>query len=263
MAPKKTKAKGGKDSKKEHKVHHPTTVEEPAAEPPHPTPTVPGSEDFEAGVMFNKYDKSRSGVVTADDFRQMWKEVKGNVHGPSGGGGSVHGHPPLQPSPNSAPLSSSHTHQQPMAASSPTIASFEAGQIFSQFDQNGDGQLDKREFEQLVRLVPGLFRGPISQNPVMAEMTAKLNASVESPANATTADVISGRILTHYDETAGIPLPQASVDQHKAMGNLVTPLIDAYKARYDRLRSLLTGNLLPKRGMFACFFLRSFLDYLL
>ena len=246
MAPKKAKAKGGKDSKKE-KAHHPPTP------PPQPT-TVPGSADFEAGIMFNKYDKSKSGVVTADDFRQMWKEVKGNLSGPSSGGGSVvHAQLPPQSNPHTAPLPFSHSQQQPMASSSPTMASFEAGQIFSQFDQNGDGQLDKKEFEQLVQLVPGLFRGPISQNPVMAEMTAKLNAGVAPPLDATTADVVSGRILTHYDETAGIPLPQASVDQHKAMGNLVTPLIDAYKSRYDRLRSLLTGNLLPKRGIFTSF----------
>jgi hypothetical protein len=44
---------------------------------------------------------------------------------------------------------------------------------------------------------------------------------------------------------AGIPLPKTSVDQHKEMGNLVTPLIEAYRTRYDRLRSLLTGNLRP------------------
>ena len=251
MAPKKTKGKGGgKDSKKESKAHHhhEPPAAEPKAEPHHPS-IVPGSEDFEAGIMFNKYDKSKSGVVTADDFRQMWKEVKENLHGQPAGGVGHHTNPSSVSTPGTASIPHSSNYQHPVSNVASTVAPFEAGQIFSQFDQNGDGKLDKREFEQLVQQVPGLFRGPISQNPVMAEMTAKLNAGVTSPPNATPADVVSGRILTHYDETAGIPLPQASVDQHKAMGNLVTPLIDAYKARYDRLRSLLTGNLLPKRGM--------------
>ena len=31
------------------------------------------------------------------------------------------------------------------------------------------------------------------------------------------------------------------------MGNTVTPLIESYRARYDRLRALLTSKLLPKR----------------
>ena len=247
MAPKKAKGKGGKDHKKDHGKEPKAAAHPPEAAAPVAPTAVPGSEDFEAGIMFNKYDKSKSGVVTADDFRAMWKEVKGNLHG----GTDMH-----TTATTNTPILPHSTHTE----AAPTMAPFEAGQIFSQFDQNQDGKLDKKEFEQLIQQVPGLFRGPISQNPVMAEMTAKLNASVASPANATPATVVSGRILTHYDETAGIPLPQASVDQHKAMGNLVTPLIDAYKARYDRLRTLLTGSLLPKRGMFAAMYSR-FVDF--
>ena len=75
--------KGAKEKeKKEKHVEH-------AAHAAHAAPAAPvASEDFEAGIMFNKYDKTRSGVVTAADFRMMWKEVKENLHN---SGGAAHG----------------------------------------------------------------------------------------------------------------------------------------------------------------------------
>eukprot|EP01035_Chromulina_nebulosa_P018818 gene18818-24588_t len=60
-------------------------------------------------------------------------------------------------------------------------------------------------------------------------------------------EIISGRLLTHYDETAGIAIPQNAVEQHRAMGNVVYPLVESYKSRYERLRTILTSKLLPKR----------------
>lgn len=60
-------------------------------------------------------------------------------------------------------------------------------------------------------------------------------------------EVISNRILTHFDETAGVAIGRGEVEQHMRMGNVVTPLVDAYKTRYERLRALLTGKLFPKR----------------
>ena len=156
------------------------------------------------------------------------------AHHPTGPSGV-----PNNSHPTSAPSSSPHPA---------SMQAFEAGQIFAHFDQDRDGRLDKKEFEHLVAQIPSLFRSPSSSSPAMSEMTAKLSATIAPPSHAAPVEVVSGRVLTHYDETAGIPLPQASVDQHKSMGNLVTPLVDAYKARYDRLRSLLSGKLLPKRG---------------
>ena len=34
---------------------------------------------------------------------------------------------------------------------------------------------------------------------------------------------------------------------HRALGNVVVPLVEAYKSRYERLRGALTTKLLPKR----------------
>lgn len=60
-------------------------------------------------------------------------------------------------------------------------------------------------------------------------------------------EVITGQLLTHYDETAGVALPHSSVEQHRTLGNTVIPLVESYKARYERLRTLLTTKLFPKR----------------
>ena len=117
-------------------------------------------------------------------------------------------------------------------------SAFEAGQLFAHFDGNKDGQLDKKEFETLMSQIPGLFKPSSS----LVDPSAK---AANPPLFPT--EIISGRVLTHYDETTGIPLPKSSVDQHLAMGNVVIPLVEAYRTRYERLRALLTSKLLPKR----------------
>lgn len=60
-------------------------------------------------------------------------------------------------------------------------------------------------------------------------------------------EVITGRLLTHYDETACVAIPSSAVDQHRNIGNTVVPLVESYRSRYSRLRTLLTGRLLPRR----------------
>lgn len=111
---------------------------------------------------------------------------------------------------------------------------FEAGQIFSKYDYDGDGKLNKHEFTELVRNNIDLLRAtPSAQSKI-------------STGNLPT-EIVSNRILTHFDETAGIAIARQEVDQHSRMGNVVTPLVDAYKSRYERLRALLTGKMFPKR----------------
>jgi hypothetical protein len=61
------------------------------------------------------------------------------------------------------------------------------------------------------------------------------------------AELVTNRVLTHFDETAGVAIARWEVDQHKGLGNVVVPLQDAYKTRYERLRSVVTGKLMPKR----------------
>lgn len=114
---------------------------------------------------------------------------------------------------------------------------FEAGQIFSKFDHDGDGKLNKQEFTELVRQNPDLLRA----------MPSKPATSSSNMFGGLPTEVVSNRVLTHFDETAGVAIPRHEVEQHIRMGNIVTPLTEAYKLRYERLRAVMTGKLLPKR----------------
>eukprot|EP01038_Epipyxis_sp_PR26KG_P007262 gene7262-9900_t len=120
----------------------------------------------------------------------------------------------------------------PLVSKDPALVAFEAGQIFSKFDNDGDGKLDKYEFTELLRQNPSLLSNDKKQNQIDY---------------ATPNELISNRLLTHFDETAGIAIPRSDVEHHRNMGNIVSTLVDSYRARYDRLRLLLTGKLLPKR----------------
>lgn len=70
---------------------------------------------------------------------------------------------------------------------------------------------------------------------------------VSEKSDAVPYEIVSGRLLTHYDETAGVAIPKTSVETHKAMGNTVVPLVESYSSRYTKLRSLVTSRLLPRR----------------
>ena len=191
---------------------------------------VNASVDFEAGIMFNRADTSGTGVLTADDFRKLWRDQKtaeaqavdaaGGHPITIGTGPSVHFGPGVDPA----------------------ALSFQAGKIFALFDRNSDGRLDKQEFEDMVKTHPELLR----QIPGMPSSDSRQGAAGGRDGNLP-MEVISGRLLTHYDETAGVAIPKSAVDQHRQIGNTVTPLLESYRARYDRLRGLLTARLLPKR----------------
>ena len=188
--------------------------------------------DFEAGLLFNRADTSKTGVITADDFRKLWHDIK-TTSGPQG-------------TPATAPALSSVASLHPSVAPvlkggmDPEALAFEAGKIFSLFDHDNDGRLDKTDFENLIKSHPELTR----KVPGVAAMEQR-KAGGASPQLPT--EVVSGRLLTHFDETAGVAIPRTSVEEHRKMGNTVTPLIESYRARYDRLRALLTSKLLPKR----------------
>lgn len=132
------------------------------------------------------------------------------------------------------PSNSSATAKNGLANNNPEygMLPFEAGSLFSRYDYDGDGKLNKHEFTELVRENPELLRPPrpdsFTSNPIPTEF-------------------ISNRLLTHFDETSGIAISRNEVDQHQRMGNIVVPLVEAYKSRYDRLRMLLTSKLYPKR----------------
>jgi hypothetical protein len=91
-----------------------------------------------------------------------------------------------------------------------------------------------------------------SKEETAEEKVAVGDSSASDPINVRRYNPIPGeiytdRILTHYDETAGIAIPRSEVDHHVRLGNVVVPLTEAYSSRYERLRTLLTSKLLPKR----------------
>lgn len=166
-----------------------------------------------------RFDKG-GGVVNRDDFRSMWREAKGIIFHSSKQDDTVDRRA-------SGPLQDAIVDTSPLA--------FDAGAIFSKFDKDSDGRLDKREFEAMINAHPDVLRpSQFSQN------TSKYEGSMP-------AEVITGRMLTHYDETAAVAIPSSAVEQHKAIGNRVLPLIESYHMRYERLRGLLTSRLFPRR----------------
>ena len=193
-----------------------------------------GSLDFEAGIIFNKYDKSGAGVLTAEEFRKVWREAKEQMSKGNSAGNMM---PGMSNTPGSVGSESSSLNPErklSYGSSDGGIGglSFEAGKVFAKFDGDNDGRINKDEFENIVRNHPELLKGSAPPPP---------------PQGTLPVEVISGRLLTHFDETAGVPIPKQAVDEHRSMGNSVTPLVEAYRARYDRLRNMLTSKLLPRR----------------
>lgn len=97
--------------------------------------------------------------------------------------------------------------------------------------------LNKADYDRLLREFPQLIRDEQKRAEILHADKNRLEPS----------DVITGSSLTHYDETAGVAIPHVAVNSHRAMGNTVVPLHESYHIRYDRLRALVTGRLLPRR----------------
>lgn len=141
----------------------------------------------------------------------------------------------LSPSASAASLPPNATAgAAPVGQPDYSMLPFEAGQIFSKYDYDGDGKLNKQEFTELVRHNIDLLRATPSNQ-------------MKTTTGGLPTEIVSNRVLTHFDETAGIAISRGEVDQHSRMGNVVTPLVDAYKTRYERLRALLTSKMFPKR----------------
>lgn len=237
MAPKKAPAKGAAPAKAAKKEEKATPEASPASSVSVDNKAVDASVDFEAGVMFSKADKRGAGMLTADDFRQLWRDAKvsGATHGfavdAAGGNPLTIGTGPA-------------VHFGPGV--DPAALAFEAGKIFAAFDKDKDGRLNKQDFEEMIKTHPELMRA-VPGMPSMGGGGGMGGQSGASGGGALPMEVVSGRLLTHYDETAGVAIPRSAVDNHRAMGNTVTPLLESYRHRYDRLRGMVTARLLPKR----------------
>ena len=88
--------------------------------------------------------------------------------------------------------------------------------------------------------------------PEAAAAKTPESATPAAPVNPTSlygapVDEYTGRFLTHYDNTAGVPLPRTAVDQHLALKHSVVDLATAFKERYDRLQHNLRTKLVPNK----------------
>lgn len=177
-------------------------------------PKAADASDFDARILFNRYDRQHSGMINAEDFKTMWREANRQVR-----------------------FASVDQNKSDLL--------FEAGVIFSRFE-DGNGYLSKSGFEKLVREFPQVLRQP--KDPADRQPQAEAGGGQEHDTiSSVPKEIVSGLLLTHYDETAGVPISRSAVEHHKAMGNAISPLSESYKVRYDRLRQLLTSKLLPRR----------------
>lgn len=170
--------------------------------------------DWFANVVLisNRFDPNHTGLLNADAFRQMWAEAK-------------------------AVLDENKNNSNDMGQ----VSAFDAGTIFAKFDSDNDGQLNKQDFEAMLKTNPDLLR------QLMPAASSGGNRSFYGSGSFLPHEVVSGRLLTHYDETAGIAVSRSAVQSHEAMGNTVVPLVESYNQRYTRLRTYLTSKLLPRR----------------
>lgn len=174
-----------------------------------------------------RFVPNAKGFLSADDFRRIWRDIKSK---PVDMPGLAAAMKPAENNMLSANMLGGPSYDG-------QAISFEAGQIFSKFDIDGDGKLNKKEFESLIQNYPELSKLAGIKG---ADVTANKATSLPM-------EIVTGRLLTHYDETSGVAIPRTSVDQHKAMGHSVQPLLESYRSRYDHLRNLLTSRLLPRR----------------
>ena len=138
--------------------------------------------DFEAGMMFNKFDTTGQGMISADEFRKLWREAK-----------------------------------------------------------NVDVKKGIESIDDTKKLLDD--KTILKSDPLMVFYESQ----VDSNQSSLPLEVITGRLLTHYDETAGVAIPSSAVEHHRSLGNSVSPLVESYRVRYERLRLMLTGKLLPRR----------------
>ena len=186
------------------------------------------TELFKNFMPYCRFDRNNTGLLSAEDFRSMWREA----------------------SQREAAKKKEEEELLPSFQQSDQL--FEAGIVFSKFgDENG--MMDKESFERLIREYPQILaaKRASSSSPSSSSPSPFIPAAQPPlpPAEASSVptEIITGLFLTHYDETAGVPITRSAAEHHKRMGNVVIPLTESYKTRYDKLRHQLTGKLLPRR----------------
>lgn len=155
-------------------------------------------------LSFDRYDPNHTGTLTAAAFREMWKEQLGQTKS----------------------LSSLSTGNK-----QPILSAFDAGTVFSKYDSDQDGKLSKKEFEDLIFAHPELLSTPNLDANTITNTNINTNINTNPNSYNLPHEVVTGRLLTHYDETAGVAIPKSSLLSHEQMGNTVRPLLQAYSER--------------------------------
>ena len=155
-----------------------------------------GSPEFEAGVVFQRYDQDNSGVLNPSEFQKMWSDQnikKANDPSPP--------HPtPLSPHPTQVGR-----------------GAFEFGKWFSKFDESKDGRLSKKEFEQLFQEYTQASTLIPRQDEENKKKRHQGGSGEEDDLGEIVygVDRLTGEMITHYNESRGIPLSMSSLHYHK------------------------------------------------
>ena len=201
-------------------------------------PALRGSLDFEAGLLFERFDRQRTGALSRDEFQEMWREYA-ELRRRDGGGAGGAGGAPARPADGTT---------------------FAAGQLFQRYDSQSRGALSKADFERLMQdlsAAPAEGAGAVDHGGQGGRVgfapptaPARRPAAVD-PASAAGVGArryrASRETYTHFDETSGVPVPAERVNFHVETGHSVVPLMEAYSKRHARLCGLLTRRLMPRR----------------
>eukprot|EP00903_Cladosiphon_okamuranus_P011998 g11267.t1 len=207
------------------------------------------SSDFEAGLLFQRF--ARNGGVDAKDFQRMWREreIMSPITGTPFGG---------RRNSSEGEAAQQRRGQEGGRGGGGGIEPekvFEFGQLFQQFDTDGDGRLDRADFERMLGGMLERLGGNHGGSRGNAGREAATNSSGVPPAPPPPTPPQPpppspppvGPSITHYDETTGVPLAWEAVASQQALGHTVVPLGDAYSRRLSRLQSLASSRLMPVR----------------
>ena len=100
-----------------------------------------------------RFDKSGQGVINAEDFRKMWRQTKEGSTQKS-----------IATTNQTLPTITPALPPQQVTDQTNSQLSFEAGKLFSQFDKDGDGKLNKKEFESVLHSYPEISKSSSSED---------------------------------------------------------------------------------------------------
>jgi hypothetical protein len=269
-----SKSKDGNKSDSSSKKDKKDKKADATAEKAKPAPAnLSASQEFEAGMLFSKFDAADTGLLDKAAFVQLYRSI-GAAPPPSNPAGP----PPVPPSfaagqmfakyaSDTQGLSMSdferfvadNANSKAVPASSVTWndqnsgnmpPSFLAGQLYEKYADKGGGAMSKGDFERMVMATnmagsTGSSLGDV--NNTVSGLYSKYKLDKESGNVYERWPEPKTVEYTHYNETTGVPLTSDAATAHVATGQTVTTLEDSYGKRLSRLSALAAQNLAPRR----------------